>query len=103
MAANKTKPKGPKPDKSFLDALRISVNEVDPKSDSGKKKLRRIADQLVKKALEGDVQAINHIADRLDGKPRQAVELSDPDGKGVFSSMNFVFNPVGPTIEPDKN
>lgn len=33
--------------------------------------LRSIADSLIAKASEGDVQAIKEIADRLDGKPAQ--------------------------------
>jgi hypothetical protein len=39
--------------------------------------LRRIAAKLVEKAEEGDLAAIREIADRLDGKPAQAVEVGD--------------------------
>jgi len=38
--------------------------------------LRAIARALLDKALEGDMQAINAVMDRLDGKPMQQVELS---------------------------
>ena len=40
------------------------------------KKLREIARKLLDKAAQGDMQAINCLADRLDGKPAQAVEVS---------------------------
>ena len=39
--------------------------------------LRRIAAKLVEKAEEGELAAIREIADRLDGKPGQAVEVGD--------------------------
>jgi hypothetical protein len=73
MAAAKTKPRGPKHAKAFLDQLRISVMERtgtrDPKS---KRKLRVIADKLVERAMGGETMAIKEVADRLDGKPVQA-------------------------------
>lgn len=43
-------------------------------------KLRAIAERLIEKAAEGDIQAIKELGDRLDGKAAQAVMLSgDPD------------------------
>ena len=39
--------------------------------------LRRIAAKLVEKAEEGELAAIREIADRLDGKAPQAVEVGD--------------------------
>lgn len=43
-------------------------------------KLRAIADRLIEKAAEGDIQAIKELGDRLDGKPGQSVELGGPNG-----------------------
>jgi len=40
-------------------------------------RLRIIADKLAEKAEQGDLQAIREIADRLDGKPVQALERGD--------------------------
>lgn len=37
------------------------------------KKLRAIADMLITKASEGDIQAMKELGDRLDGKPAQAI------------------------------
>jgi hypothetical protein len=39
--------------------------------------LRAIARKLFEKAMDGDLQAIREIADRLDGKPAQAIERDD--------------------------
>ena len=39
--------------------------------------LRRIADRLLDKGEEGDLQSIREIADRLDGKAAQALEVGD--------------------------
>ena len=38
------------------------------------KLLRQIADKLLEKAAEGDIQAIKELGDRLDGRSVQAVE-----------------------------
>ena len=40
------------------------------------KKLRALADRIIDKALEGDVQALKEVGDRMDGKPAQALEHS---------------------------
>lgn len=44
-------------------------------SEDGKK-LRALADKIIDKALEGDVQALKEVGDRMDGKPAQALEHS---------------------------
>jgi hypothetical protein len=57
--------------KPFADALRIAL------LSGGGRRLRIIADKLAEKAEQGDLQAIQQIADRLDGKPAQAIERAD--------------------------
>jgi hypothetical protein len=59
-------------------------NEIIEKDEtSGKrrnvKKLELVADALIKRALKGDVQAINTCFDRIDGKPRQDIGLEPTD------------------------
>lgn len=61
----------PKGEKSFAAMLRIAINEAGAKP--GTTRLRDIADALVTKATEGDIQAIREVADRIDGKVPQAV------------------------------
>ncbi len=43
-------------------------------------KVRRVCEEVFKKAEDGDLAAANFIFDRLEGKPSQAIDLgSDPD------------------------
>jgi len=46
-------------------------------------RLRAIAEKLLDKAAEGDIQAIKELGDRLDGKAAQAVQLTGEDGGPV--------------------
>ena len=56
--------------KPFNDALLMTLR-------SNPLALRRIAAKLVERAEEGDLAAIREIADRLDGKAPQAIEVGD--------------------------
>jgi hypothetical protein len=58
-------------EKPFTDVLRVAL------LSGGGRRLRIIADKLAEKAEQGDIQAIREIADRLDGKPVQAIERHD--------------------------
>lgn len=62
-------PNGLQLEKHLREQLRIVGNELDPVS--GRRKLRRIAEKLFDKGLQGDLTAIGMIGDRLDGKPAQ--------------------------------
>lgn len=44
------------------------------------KGLRLIAKQLISNATEGKLDSIKEVADRLDGKPMQATEITGKDG-----------------------
>jgi hypothetical protein len=57
--------------KPFTDMLRVAL------LSGGRRRLRIIAEKLADKAEQGDIQAIREIADRLDGKPPQAIERGD--------------------------
>jgi hypothetical protein len=58
--------------KPFRDALRMEVFGA----GDDRKALREIAQGLIRKARNGEVAAIREVADRLDGRPAQAVEMS---------------------------
>lgn len=60
----------PPKEKSFANMLNIAIKEA---HDEGRDKLRAVADKLVELAVNGDMQAIKEIADRIDGKVAQAV------------------------------
>ena len=53
-------------------------------------KLRQVAETLIDAAIAGDIQAIKELGDRLDGKPRQAVEVTGEEGKAI--SLTVVFS-----------
>ena len=59
--------------RKFREALSIALSETD--AGSGQSKLRRIADNLVNAAVDGESWAIKEVADRTDGKSVQAVDL----------------------------
>jgi hypothetical protein len=64
-------------EKTYTEALRIvSKEEVDDPNKPGQRiqKLRRMADIVFEKALGGENWAIQHIAERFEGKPMQMLE-----------------------------
>jgi Family of unknown function (DUF5681) len=65
-------PRGRAAEKPFADALRMEIKAA----GGDHQKLRQIACKLLEKAAEGDMQAINCLADRLDGRPAQALEVN---------------------------
>lgn len=65
---DRANPGGRPKEKVFADAVRLAVSRV---GKDGLKKLHRIAEKLVECALNGESWAIQHVADRLDGKPAQ--------------------------------
>lgn len=61
--------------KAWFDALRKECVQ--------KRALEKIAEVVVEKAMAGEQWAIAEVANRFDGKPAQAVEVSGPDGEPV--------------------
>jgi len=72
-------PRGQQRDKLFREALRLELAAA----GEDLKKLREIASVLIEKAAAGDIQAINCLADRLDGKPTQMPEHSGEEGRQI--------------------
>ena len=52
--------------------------------------LDELADKLVSQAAGGEQWAILEVGNRLDGKPAQAVALTDPDGEALQLKVEFV-------------
>jgi hypothetical protein len=68
----------PPKEKSFANMLRIAIMAP---GASGEPKLREVAEKLVDEAVKGESWAVKEVADRLDGKPAQAIigdDESDP-------------------------
>jgi len=71
----------PKKERSFAAALNIEVKQASKEGDGTK--LRDIAATLVQEAIDGNVQAIKEVADRLDGKAQQAISVAPESGAGL--------------------
>ena len=54
---------------------------------------RAIAEKLVEIALDGDIQAIKLIFERVDGKVPEPVEVSGPDGNPIESEHRVNVDP----------
>ena len=65
---------GQQRDKLFREALRLQLAQA----GENLKALREIADVLIAEAKAGNIQAIKELADRLDGKPVQMLEHTEP-------------------------
>ncbi len=74
-------PRGQQRDKIYREALRLELADMSEGVDL--KKLRQIARAHIEKAASGDMQAIKELADRLDGKPAQILDLNNPDSNPI--------------------
>lgn len=83
--------KGAIADKWWSDAVKLAVNREQDDDGKKKKRINIIADKLCKLAIEGDMTAIKEIGDRLDGRPRQAVEVAGSEKDG---SIGITFKTV---------
>jgi hypothetical protein len=68
----------------FYDKLRFVLTQEPHR-------LKRIAEQLVKKAEEGEPWAIKELIDRVDGKAHQAVALENADGSPLLTGIQVTF------------
>ena len=64
---------GRKSDKRWRDALILATTRTD---DEGRTMLAKIAQRCVEAAIEGDMQAIKEIGDRIDGKAPQSLDVT---------------------------
>ena len=72
--------------KRFELALEKAIAEQSGGADKWEA-LVTVAKKLVSEANEGNIQAIKEIADRLDGKPAQAVNLGDHEGNALTINL----------------
>ena len=61
------------------------------------KKLDTLANKLVDMALDGDLQAIKELGNRLDGRPAQAVQA---DVGGTVTIKQVIFGDPAKAIKP---
>lgn len=80
-------PQGRRPKKIITESLLLALTEA--AADGDRTKARAIADKLVEKALEGDIQAIKEAMDRTEGKAPQPIS-GDPDGAPVAHVVSWL-------------
>jgi hypothetical protein len=65
---------GRKGEKFWADAVRRAVMRRMDDVEGKPQKLERLADKIVEAGMEGDIQALKEIGDRLDGKATQQTD-----------------------------
>ena len=74
------RPKGAIGNREWTEALRRAVHELRVVDDDDKAKkikaLTLMARKVVTRVLDGDMTAAKEVGDRLEGKPRQSVDLN---------------------------
>jgi hypothetical protein len=71
--------------KLFYNQLRVALVQEDSR------RLRTIADKLVKAAEQGEPWAVKEIMDRVDGKAVQSTEISGIDGEAIeLKQIEFI-------------
>lgn len=68
--------------KLFQDSLRKIIVQEESLPEK-KRRLHKAADQLLNQAAKGEEWAIKELANRLDGKAVQGVELAGPEGESL--------------------
>jgi hypothetical protein len=76
----------PKKGQALTDILNF---KLDQKDGSGQLRREAVAAKLISLALEGDINAIRYIMDRVDGKPKETVTVGS-----IETRLVEVFNGV---------
>jgi len=80
-------PSGRPKSKTLSDAYRHKLEEPVPNDPEGRTWAELIAVAQVRDAVRGNVQAAREIADRTEGRPRQAIEFEDKTLSQAFERM----------------
>lgn len=86
------------------DMLNHNINYLDPiEGEPTRKQIKEhINMTLIKKALDGDLKAIQEIYDRTEGKPINMNQYLDKEGKPMDSVPTFVVNFSQPEKEKEE-
>lgn len=76
-------PRGPIKPNFLTQALISQLNEMDPHDPANRPRFAPIIDKLIAVARHGDLHAMQMIFDQVQGRPRQQVTLSGPDGGAI--------------------
>ena len=76
--------------KQFYDGLRRALARSGKTVDGG---LNKVCDQLVLAALDGQQWAIKEVADRIDGRPAQSLDVGNKPGE-TFDVTSYGLIPL---------
>ncbi|MFZ0735630.1 MAG: DUF5681 domain-containing protein [Candidatus Acidiferrales bacterium] len=80
-------PSGRPKSKTLSDAYKNKLEEPVPNDSEGRTWAELIAEAQVRYAVRGNVQAAREIADRTEGRARQAIEFEDKTFANTFERM----------------
>jgi hypothetical protein len=83
-------PAGRPKSKTLSDAYKNKLEELVPNDPEGRTWAELIAEAQVRDAVRGNVQAAREIADRTEGRARQAIEFEDKTISQAFERMTSV-------------
>jgi len=69
-------PGGRTKERLFTNALRLELNRETGDGSGKRKKISVIAEKLVECAMAGESWAVQQVADRMEGKPQQAIDIA---------------------------
>lgn len=75
--------------KTLSNAYKNKLEEAVPNDPEGRTWAELIAEAQVRDAVRGNVQAAREIADRTEGRPRQAIEFEDKTMTQAFERMTM--------------
>lgn len=93
---------GPRPD-ILTQALISQINEIDNRDPQKRAKIAKMVDKLIAMGIDGDMDAIKFIWDRVEGPVKTVNELRNADG-GTFKLeviRHVIVDPDMKTIEGD--
>lgn len=79
--------------KPWADALRRALARYEDADVKTGEALNHIASQYVRSAVNGDKEAIQELANRLDGKPAQSVAIDEESGPLTIRIIKEVIHP----------
>jgi hypothetical protein len=82
-------------DRPFRDALMIAIKA----REGDQRGLRKIAENLLDLAENSELAAISALADRIDGKPAQQIDVGNVEGE-EFKTVNRI-ELVAPSLTDD--
>lgn len=74
---------GQRKDKLIRDALMLAASRVHDADPQSRKKMAVAAEKVVEMAVGGDLAAFKEMADRIDGKPHQSMDMTSTHERSI--------------------